>query len=585
MKKLIYLITILFSIAVLSGCEDFLDTQTFTKKDSNSFPKTADDANQMLTGVYAVMNLIFDNDYGSSYFMVAELASDDRFGGGGANDKQWQAMNHLLYTDRNQYKDFWAHHYLGVSRATATIAALQSMEEGDLKNQKLGEAKTLRAFFYFELVQLLGDVPLMTEAPENVSQALESPPQTPQKDIFKQIGTDLWEAASTMPSVSWNTYPSGTITKWTAEGLLARVWLFYTGFYGETTLPIEGGEITSAQVAAALKDCIDNSGHDLVPDYRSLWTYTNSVTKPDYPYAKDAPTWVRDGSNIEQVFVMKHIGLNDWDGTLLRFTNQFALAFGVRNPTGIDESHRYADVFPLGQGWGAGPVSTTLWNEWVTDEPNDPRRKASIYNVADEASKDYKFGGDSQMEETGLWQKKIVATTAYGGQQDDGLYWSFFSAPAYEGYTGDNFQVGNAADIALIRFSDILLMQSEVTKTADGMNRVRARAGLPPVAYSDNALRNERRHELAFEGLRWGDIRRWGIAQQALNKMYNTPIYNSGTATTMKPQGSAGDVATRYQVTKGFFIIPQDEIDLAAGALKQNAGWEGTDATFISFAN
>ena len=580
MKKLIYLIAILFLLPVLYSCENFLDTQNFTQKNSQSFPKTVTDANQMLTGVYAVMNLIMDNDYNKSYFMTAELASDDRMGGGGANDKQWQCMNHLLYTARDTYKDNWAHHYLGVSRATASIAALQGMDEGDLKNQKLGEAKVLRAYFYFELVQLFGDIPLMKAAPETVSQAMESPPQAPQDSIFVQIGTDLWEAYSTMPSYKWNDshVPSGTITKWAAAGMLARVWLFYTGFYGKSTLPIDGGEVTAAQVAAALKDCIDNSGCSLTPDYRSLWTYTNSVTKPDYPYAKDAPTWLLDGTNPEIIFALKHIGLNGWNGNQLRFTNQFALAFGLR-AVGTD----YTAIFPMGQGWGAGPVNSKLWDEWLADEPNDPRRKASIYNQADEST-GYNWGADSQVEETGLWQKKIVAITAFGGTQTGGLFWCFMSSPAYEGYTGDNFQTGNAADIFLIRYADILLMHSEITKTADGMNQVRARAGLPAVAYSDDALRKERRHELAFEGLRWGDIRRWHIAEQVLGDMYNEPIRNAGVQTTMKPQGSAGDVVARYKATNGFFMIPQNEIDLAGGALKQNAGWE-TNAVFTSLAN
>ena len=580
MKKIIYFIAILFLLSGLYSCENFLDSQSYTTKDSQSFPKTEADANQMLTGVYAVMNLIMDGDYGSSYFMTAELASDDRMGGGGANDKQWTSMNHLLYSDVNLYSSNWAHHYLGISRATSTLAALETMQEGDLKNQKLGEAKVLRAFFYFELVQMFGDVPLMKAAPDNVGQALESPPQAPQDSIFAQIGTDLWEAYSTMPTIKWDAYPSGTVTKWAAAGMLARVWLFYTGFYGKPTLPTADGEITAAQVAAALKDCIDNSGHSLIPDFRSLWPYTNSVSKPDYPYAKDAPTWVLDGHNPEQVFVLKHIGLNDWNGNQLRFTNQFALAFGLR----IDGQRDYTTVFPMGKGWGAGPVNSRLWDEWVTDEPNDPRRKASIYNAADEAT-DYAWGVNDQVEETGMWQKKIVSITAYGkGGDPKALYNCFMSSPAYEGYTGDNQQVGNATDIALIRYSDILLMHSEVTKTADGMNQVRARAGLPTVAYSETALRNERRHELAFEGLRWGDIRRWGIAEQVLNEMYGVPVHNSGVLTTMKPQGGAGDVAARYRATKGFYYIPQNEIELANGALKQNAGW-GTDAVFSGLAN
>ena len=582
MKKLIYLIAIIFMLPVITGCEDFLDSQSYTTKDSNSFPKTEADANQMLTGVYAVLSTAFNNDPNASYFFVSELASDDRFGGGGNNDKHLQAVNHLLYYERDKFKAFWSDRYLGVSRASATLAALETMDEGDLKNQKLGEARVLRAFFYFELVQFLGDVPLMKSAPETVNDALESPAQASQEEIFQQIGTDLWEAYSTMPTVKWNTYPSGTITKWVAAGMLARVWLFYTGFYGKTSLPIDGGEVTSAQVAAALKECIDSSGHELLPDFRSLWTYTNSVTKQRYPFAADAPTWIKDGSNQEHVFVLKNVGLNDWSGSQLRFTNQLALYFGVRND---GKSTRYTNIFPMGQGWGAGPVSTKLWDQWLVDEPNDPRRKASIYNVEDEGS-GYEYGGDHQMEETGLWQKKIVPITAYGKNNDTNqLYASFFSTSAYESYTGDNFQVGNASDVPLIRFADILLMHSEITKTADGMNRVRGRVGLPAVAYSDNAIRKERRYELAFEGLRWGDIRRWGIAEQVLGDMYNVAISNDGIQTVMKVQGGAGDVVARYRATKGFFWIPQTEIDLANGALKQNAGWEGTDAVFISFTN
>lgn len=582
MKKIVYLIAITALLPSLFGCEDFLDTQSYTTKNSETFPRTEEDADQMLTGVYGVMNLIMDANPSVSYFLNAEIASDDRFGGGGTNDRGMQAVNHLLYTDRNQFLSFWRDHYLGVSRSTAAITALETMEDGDVKNQKLGEAKVLRSYFYFELVQFLGDVPLMTAAPANVEEAMESPAQSSQEEIFKQIGTDLWEAYNAMPSVQWNTHPSGTVTKWVAAGMLARVWLFYTGFYGKTALPTNEGEVTAEQVAAALKDCIDHSGHQLAADYRSLWPYTNSVTKPDYPFAADAPTWILDGHNPEHMFVVKHFGLSSWNGDLLRFTNQIALYFGIRNN---GQANRYETVFPIGQGWGMGTVSTVLWDQWVADEPDDIRRKASIYNVAEEGE-GYEYGGDNQMEETGLWQKKISPVVAYGkGGDPAALFNSFFSSTAYEGYPGDDFQCGNASDVALLRYADILLMHSEITKTADGMNAVRQRVGLPAVAYSEEALRKERRYELAFEGLRWGDIRRWGIAEQALSSMYNTPIYNGGIRTTIKPQGGAGDVAARYQVTKGFFMIPQGEIELADGALKQNAGWEGSEAVFSSYAN
>ncbi|MDR2499273.1 MAG: RagB/SusD family nutrient uptake outer membrane protein, partial [Tannerellaceae bacterium] len=387
MKKLIYLIA--FILPLLTSCEDFLDATSYTSKNSETFPKTEEDAAQMLTGVYAVLNTSLAGSPMSTYIMVAELASDDRFGGGGANDKGMQAYGHLLYADRNQFSTLWSQSYRGISRANAAIAALDAMDEGEAKAQKMGEAKFLRAYFYFDLVQTLGDVPLMKAAPENVQEAKTSPPQATQEEIFTQIGSDLWDAYSTMPTVRWNAVTSGTITKWAAAGLLARVFLFYTGFYQKEAMPIEGGQVTAQQVAAALKDCIDNSGHSLVNDYRSLWGYTNSVTKPNYPYAKEAPTWVMDGANPEHVFVVKCTNLVTWDTR--HYSNQFALYFGIRN----EGSNRYQSTFPFGQGWGAGPVNSKLWDEWKNDEPDDIRRTASIFNVEDEATGDYLWGADS----------------------------------------------------------------------------------------------------------------------------------------------------------------------------------------------
>jgi len=578
MKKLIYFASILL---LCTGCEKFLDTQSYTQKNTETFPKTDADATNMLTGVYSVLNAATAANVTSSYFLTAELACDDRFGGGGANDKLAQANCQLLYTDRNEFEAFWQQHYLGIARANAAIAALDNMPEGDTKNQKMGEAKFLRAFFYFELVQLLGDVPLMKGAPDNVQQAKESPAQAPQDSIYVQVATDLWDAYTNMPSVKWNDVVSGTITKWAAAGLLARVYLFYTGFYNKTSLPTEEGEITAQQVADALKDCIDNSGHSLLPDYRSLWPYTNTLTKKDYPFAKDANDWVRDGQNPEQVFAVKMSTTASWS-TTTGYSNQYCLFFGIR--AGGSWANEYQDIFPIGQGWGFGTVNTNLWNQWLTDEPNDIRRAASIYNQANECTGTYMWGADSQMEETGLWQKKVVATTAYDKGGDPSALWnSFTNAPEYYDRPDDDFQISHSTDLNIIRYADILLMYSELTKTPDGINAVRARVNLPAIGgYTDAALRKERRYELAFEGTRWGDIRRWHIAEQALGTKFGVPIHNQGVATTMKPQG-AGAVA-RYQATNGFFLIPQQEIDLANGALIQNAGW-GTDAIFNAWVD
>ena len=147
-----------------------------------------------------------------------------------------------------------------------------------------------------------------------------------------------------------------------------------------------------------------------------------------------------------------------------------------------------------------------------------------------------------------------------------------------DGWTGgsENMQLNSIHDLVLIRFADVLLMQSELKEDVSGINRVRARAGLAPIgAYSLEALQNERRWELAFEGVRWNDIRRWHIAAEALDKQLNQPVYYLGEPSTNTAHN--GGYSARYNATAGFFKIPEGEISLSNGTLTQNAGW--TDAS------
>ena len=583
MKKVLYIAA---SALLFTSCESFLDTESYTKKTTGNYPVTEKDAIQLVTGVYATLNKPIANCQ-NTYFYLSELASDDRFGGGGENDKDMQVMDHLLYTNINRFQSFWTDRYSGINRANMAIANLDKVANETMRNQMMGETLTLRAFFYNELVEMFGSVPLITTVPQNVAEAQAYPAQSPVDEIYASIAADLKKAIEIMPNKKWNETVSGAghLTKWTAEALLGRVFLFYTGFYGKESLPLMGedgtisGSIGKDEVAAALKDCIDNSGHSLVSDYRSLWPYSNKLSKKDYPYVKNAPDWVKDGENPEQVFAIKCSHLADWS-TTIGYSNQYMLHFAIRSHGGADQ---YKKLFPFGQGWGAGPVSPKLWKEWQAAEPNDPRREASILDGS--KTEGYIYGADKQMEETGLWQKKIVATTGAKEYNADGtiktLFNSFTSSTDYYGDgADDDFQLGHEIDLNVIRFADVLLMHSEITKTADGMNRVRARAGLPAVTYSETALRNERRWELAFEGTRWADIRRWGIAEQALSNQLGSDIWNRGVATVMKNQGAG--YAARYAATKGFMPIPQTEIDLSNGVLKQNAGWDAS-AVFVSW--
>jgi SusD family. len=575
MKKIINFIAIALLATVLSGCEDFLDSKSYTTKDTNSFPLFAEDADMLVNGVYAMLNVSHAQGI-NSWIFIAELASDDRLGGGGKNDIAGQSIAHLMYTSPDQFNDFWSTHYRGISRANQAIAALEIMEDGPLKSQKIGEVMFLRAHWFFELVQLFGDIPLPATIPQSVLDVKTPPEQAPQKEVYKAIASDLWNAYNTMPADKAGVLLSGTVTKWSAAALLARVYLFYTGFYGESSLPMTEGEISNAQVVAALEDVINNSGHELLPDYRTLWPYTNAATKPDYEYAKDAPTWLEGSANKEVMFQIKYNpNASGWGSeTTVGYSNSVALFFSPRDPRPNDE------IFPMGQGWGMGTVNSRLWDDWLLESPSDPRRKASIYSQEEEAN-GYTWGRDMQVEETGMWNKKICTTAAWSPEGD---YWiTFWRSTLYGSFGSNDHQMGTGSDLILIRFADVLLMHSELKKDVAGINRVRARVGLDPVAgYSDAALRSERRFELALEGLRWGDIRRWGIAGDVLDKAYGIQMRNLGAITTFQPK-SPGGTKARYEATKGFFHIPLTQIDLSDGTLTQNAGWGGGDSNYLGY--
>ena len=148
--------------------------------------------------------------------------------------------------------------------------------------------------------------------------------------------------------------------------------------------------------------------------------------------------------------------------------------------------------------------------------------------------------------------------------------------------TNDNsFQGDHFADIILLRLADVYLMHSELTGTATYMNKVRERAGLPDVTYSWENIKKERRFELAMEGLRFNDLRRWSgkdggescEAAKALQRQDGTRVNYTGKWTTMHHASSSW--AKRYAETDGFLPIPPTQIELVGdeAVLKQNKGW------------
>lgn len=590
MKKLIYILA--GASAMFASCEDQLDSTNYTQKTTATFPESYTDATQMLTAVYQNLSVVNANPQMSFYY-YSMLASDDNFGGGGANDKLMQAMDLLCNYQSDMTRQFWKDRYEGIFRANNFIATLDNCKDlpsVEVRNQLMGEALFLRAFFYYELVSMYGNIPLITTtAAGDYAQATAA-------EVFGQILLDLKTAADIMPAKAQ--MGTGHVDKFAAEALLGRAFLYYTGFYcnGEGIAGLtstaynplssvklaDGSDLTKDQVITYLEDCINNSGYSLVPDFRNLWAYTNRFTVEDYDYTKgQGLKWVEDdnGTNPEALFMIKFNKLADWN-TTIGYANGYALHFGVRGGQG------YGDTFPFGQGWGAGPVAPNLFEDWSVAEPADIRRDASIQQVAEFPNYTYGAAGWADfVQETDYYNKKS-APVSCKKPSDPSSYFCCFENAMYstDNWIGgaDNMQLNNIHDLVLIRFADVLLMHSELKGDVAGINKLRARAGLEPLgAYSLEALQKERRWELAFEGTRWNDIRRWHIAAAALEKQTNKPIYNAATPTQNKPQN--GGYAARYNATAGFVKIPESQVSLSS-VLQQNPGY-GADAEYNGWAN
>ncbi len=571
MKNTSYII-ITAAFLFLASCQGFLDTENYTKKDTSNFPESVADAEQVLTGIYSNLNASSASPQ-TSFFYAAELAADDRFGGGGENDKLMQALDLLMNYQSNMLADFWTARYQGIFRANMAIETLDNVtdyESDEQRDQMKGEAYFLRAFFYFEMASFYGQVPLVI-----TTEAVNLPKAEPDQ-IYAQIASDLKMAIELMPDNPYTSVAAGHATKWAAEALMARVFLFYTGFYNKTDLPLTPeGAVTKTEVIGWLEDCINNSGHHLVADYRNIWAYTNKYTVEDYVYTKgQGLAWVEnDGAvNPETLFAIKYSNFASWDeNSTTGYSNQYVLHFGIRGGQDL------AKTFPFGQGWGAGPVNPRLWSDWATAEPNDIRRTASIINIPADMPEYTKGGWSDFVQETDYWQKKYSPVTAY--YPDKSGITPSYSHLMYG--TEENYQLDNTQDLILIRLADVYLMHAELTETNTYMNQVRERAGLAPKPYSLTNLQNERRWELAFEGIRWNDIRRWGIAPDALTRQIGVPVYFKGTPDVTKAFG--GGYAARYEATKGFFPIPEKEISLSQGVLIQNEGWGTTSAEYAGW--
>ncbi|PKP39200.1 MAG: hypothetical protein CVT98_02770, partial [Bacteroidetes bacterium HGW-Bacteroidetes-15] len=389
---------------LFTACEDFLDLRPLDQEVSSNFYQTEEQAMQALVAVYDV--LTYQSTPGVSWapiITMSDILSDDAYAGGsdandGMDENELNTFN--IPTTSKIVHSIWIKNYIGVYRANKFLEIIDGIDASDsFKERTIAEAKFLRAYFYFEQVRFFENIPLLTFTISGPSEYQQS--QNTPKEVYDQIALDLVESMTDLPeSVSAN--EAGRITKWAAQALLARVYLFYNGVYN-AELDAGGTVIDQAAVLAYLEDLITNSGHDLFENYEDNFRLAGefgieSVFEISYG---DTPPW--------------------WDWNYVRG--------GHGNLSAQMNGPRVTGSTNWNRGWSFGTVNQKL----VDDLAGDPRLPHTVVS-----------------------QAQLDGTLSIGYQHTGYFSRKYTSDKEHWGADGQ-FELNRTCNHRVIRFSDVLL--------------------------------------------------------------------------------------------------------------------------------
>ena len=530
-----------------------LDTESMTQMNDETAYRNLEAVEMALVGCYDGWQRTISSEEVGIY-MLAEFASDQAHAGLGLSDaKNYNAIDQFDLSVAPSYNNLfnadWTNYYSAIFRCNKIIVNENTTDWGSEadKGRVLGQTRALRAILYFDLARMFGDVPLLT-APsrENIA-------RTPAAEVYRQIFEDLKYAAANIPAdafpLSARESNDGRITKYAAEALLARVYLYYTGYYGT-----ENSACTKQEAIDALNDVIQNGGYELETRYADLFmpactkdasSGENYGWETTYKGKYYNGGWKSDISK-EVILNLKFGSTSDYDGNA--DGNVFQIYLGPRNVC--------ATSLCIASGWGACSVTKAFVDKYK----NDPRFRTCVWSC-DEAG--FKADVNDTYEYTGYYTRKYAPMCfADGTRQEVGfkLGIAHMNLTYYQDWT-------------VMRYADVLLMHSELTGTADGLNQVHRRS-CPgeTLSYSVENIRNERAIEFAFEGIRYWDMMRYEkdgtYAGRTIEESQNgAVVQNGGVEATVK-----FDV-NNFSAKKGLMQIPNTQITLSGGVLTQNAGW------------
>jgi len=551
----------LIVVALIMGCQDALVKYPLDVPNSSTFYSNRGELEMAVNGIYNRLWWHIDTHH-------ALLSLDNTADVGFLRDGSLQSLADGSVTSLTPaIEAIWSHFYSGIGRANDLLQNLDKARvavDAETLFRVEAEARFLRAYFYHHLIQLFGDVPLLTQTPliEEANVA-----RSDKALVVDQIITDLQFAKDHLP-LRWQGDDAGRITSGAASLLIARVALYNDRFELAVT---------------ACQEVMASGVYSLYPDYKNLFDYQGIRSEEvilDVPYQQGVKT----------------------HGYPRRVISRMAGGTSTAVPSqAMVDSYLAIDGLPIDE--------SLLYDRSHPFLNRDPRLAASIIYPQ---SVFYGFVFETHPDSTMTWEVQNGLPLRRVGNQDVTNAFATFTGYLWRKYNSEldlpERRQASELNFILMRYAEVLLTYAEAkiemndidASVLDAINTIRARAYGVALADTDNypavtttdqtqlrtIIRTERKIELAAEGFRLYDIRRWKIADKLLNgPLIGRPVRGFETITDIpeidengNPIYDASSQPYRQVIQRVFrennwlFPIPQEEINVNNNIV-QNDGY------------
>lgn len=469
MKNIINCIVVL---TLFIGCEP-LEEVPFSSLAIENIYQNENDVDAALVGAYAAMNNGIDELW---YFLATSGPGESvvvRLKGDG-NQGQLSGLN---FQPNTAHGTWWPNFYRGINRANTVIANVSKagLEPG-LEEQKIAEARFLRAWNYFNLVTWFGGVPLQLEETTDFSDEAIKKPRSSAQEVYQVIIEDLQFAETRLPD-SWDSSDVGRATSWAAKAYLGKVYLYMAG------KPLEQTEMYGL-AATKLQEVVNNGPYSLQNDFGDIFSVTNEF-------------------NSEIIFARPNVA-EAGAGSVLTFFAGAPLSPHVFN---------------------GGQYQVGFSEDFYNSYPNDDLRRdvTLLYSYVNSNGDTVTFNDPNNPDNLPFGGYNEPKGIGFGKLLDVG------------GSPDSPFSHRN--DFIFMRYADVLLMLAEALNESGNpsealpfLNRVRNRAGLDDVTTTNPSelleiIKQERKWELAGEFTEYPDLQRWGDIEESLQNNDDAQFY------------------------------------------------------------